>query len=103
MRKENELKKFLEEAECRVSWARKTMMLGRIVSGDDPVPPGAPYSEAEWKKLRLDAISQGFQSILSKGYIDTTNPLDGRDYEYWEGIMSALRWVIGDDKHSLDT
>ena len=65
MRKEKVLRKFLEEAECRVSWVRKTVALNRIANGVDPIPPGAPYTEEEWRKLRLDALDQGFKSILS--------------------------------------
>lgn len=103
MRKEKVLRKFLEEAECRVSWVRKTVALNRIANGGDPIPPGAPYTEEEWRKLRLDALDQGFKSILSKGYVNPEDPLDGMEYEYWVGIMSALRWVLGDDRHFLDT
>lgn len=103
MRKEEALRKFLEEAECRVSWVRKKEMLNRISNGEDPVPPGIPYTEDEWKKRRLEALGRGFKSILSKGYVNPENPLDGMEYDYWVGIMSALRWVLGDDKHFLDT
>ena len=103
MRKEKELYKYLEEAECRVSWVRKTNMLNRIANGDDPMPAGFPGTQEAWTKKRLELLDQGFKSIQKKFVIDATDPLAGRSYEYWEGIMSAIRWVLGDEKDSLDT
>ena len=29
--------------------------------------------------------------------------MDDWDYGYWSGILAATRWVLGDDKNSLDT
>lgn len=49
------------------------------------------------------ARRKNVERVLSK-YIDI--PEDGyTDWEcgYWNGIMGALRWVLGDDKDFLDT
>ena len=103
MRKLKDIDEYLAEATDRVAWMRKTWTLNKIAMGGDPAPPGVSYTQDEWRKLRLDALDTGFKSILSAGRVDPANPLAGRDYEYWEGIMAALRWVKGCDKDDLDT
>lgn len=103
IRKLKDIDEYLAEATDRVAWMRKTWTLNKIAIGGDLVPPGVPYTQDEWQKLRLDALDKGFKSILSAGRIDPANPLSGREYEYWEGVMAALRWVKGCDKDDLDT
>lgn len=103
LRKLQEINEYLAEATDRVAWTRKTWTLNKIAMGGDPAPAGSTYTQDEWRKLRLEALDKGFKSILSAGRIDAMNPLDGREYEYWEGVMAALRWVKGCDKDDLDT
>lgn len=103
MRTEKELYKYLEEAECRVSWVRKTHALNRIANGADLMPVGFPSTQEEWVKKRMELLDQGFKALQKKCVIDAADPLSGWSYEYWEGIMAALRWVLGEDKNSRDT
>lgn len=57
----------------------------------------------------LEARRQGQVDYLFEKYPDIPTDRRGRinytDWEcgYWNGIMSALRWVLGDEKDFLDT
>ena len=101
IRKEKAIRDYLCEAEDRVSYIRKMIVLNNIANGNDPAPPG--FDKDEWRKTRLSLIDQGLKKILSRGHIKNGDALCGYEYEYWEGVMAALRWVLGSDKDFLDT
>ena len=103
LRKHKEIEKYLEEAETRVSWARKQNLLNQIMNGEDIVPYHFNMSQDEWTKKRLEALNEGFTKLRAKKIIQEDDYLDGWDYYYWVGIMSALRWVTGAEKDFLDT
>ena len=44
----------------------------------------------------IDRIFSTYNDIPEDGYTDW-------ECGYWNGIMGALRWVLGDDKDFLDT
>lgn len=58
-----------------------------------------PCDNPETEKRRLAAIDRIFSTyddIPENGYTDW-------ECGYWNGIMGALRWVLGSDKDELDT
>ena len=108
LRRHKEIERYLDEAETRVSWMRKQYALDRIANGEDQVPDGYHMTQEEWIKKRFDALNQGLRVLASKNILGKVgkhpeDPLDGRSYDYWQGVMSALRWVVGMEKDFLDT
>lgn len=58
-----------------------------------------PCEDPDTEKRRVDAIERIFNAyddIPENGYTDW-------ECGYWNGIMGALRWVLGSDKDELDT
>lgn len=54
-----------------------------------------PDIEAD-RQIAVKRILKTYDDIPDEGYTDW-------DCGYWNGIMGALRWVLGDDKDFLDT
>lgn len=100
MRKQSEIEQWLEEAEDRVSYARKVVTLNQIMRGADIAPPG--YDQSEWTKTRLELLREGMSKIMKRGHFGN-DPLGNFDYEYWVGVMAGLRYALGCDKHDRDT
>lgn len=81
-RSKKEIIKYREEAFDKV-W------LMRSSTCDNP----------EIEKRRLEAVDRIFATyddIPAEGYTDW-------ECGYWNGIMGALRWVLGSDRDELDT
>ena len=58
-----------------------------------------PCEEAEIEKRRLAAIERIFNTyddVPDEGYTDW-------ECGYWNGILGAMRWVLGEEKDFLDT
>ena len=51
----------------------------------------------------LEKCNQVIDEVCKKYNIDFKKPMSDWDYGYWCGILSALRWVMGEDKDMLDT
>ena len=81
MRKEKQILKYLEEAETKVWYMRSR-----------------PCDNTEIEKDRLKAIKQ-----VEKEYPEVLEGFDDWECGYWNGIMGALRYVLGEDKDMLDT
>lgn len=79
MRKVKEIEEYMDEAFDKVWYCRTT-----------------PCEDKEIEKARVENMNR----ILSK--YDSI-PEDDWDYGYWSGIFATLRWVLGDEKDSLDT
>lgn len=48
------------------------------------------------KQAKIETILETYDDIPADGFTDW-------ECGYWNGIMGALRWVMGDDKDFLDT
>lgn len=81
MRKEKQIFKYLEEAGAKVWYMRSR-----------------PCDIPEIEKERLKAIAK-----VEKKYPEVLEGFDDWECGYWNGIMSALRYVLGDEKDDLDT
>lgn len=81
MRKERQILKYLEEAEAKVWYMRSR-----------------PCDIPEIEKGRLKAIEK-----VEKKYPEVLEGFDDWECGYWNGIMGALRYVLGEDKDMLDT
>lgn len=46
---------------------------------------------------------KAIKKICREYNIDFDSPTSDWEYGYWSGILSALRWVLGDEKDFLDT
>lgn len=57
-----------------------------------------PCDIPEIEKGRLKALKE-----VEKTYPEVKDGFDDWECGYWNGIMGALRWVMGDDKDMLDT
>ena len=87
LRDREEIEKYLDEATDKV-W------LMRSRKADNP--------SIEARRLgRAEFIIEKYPDIPfdREGYLNYTD----WDCGYWNGIMGALRWVLGDDKNFLDT
>lgn len=86
MRKRNEIENYLGEAFDKV-WLMRSRKI------DDPSLEARRRGQAEF-------ILEKYPDIP----IDRNGRLNFTDWEcgYWNGIMGALRWVLGDDKDFLD-
>jgi hypothetical protein len=81
-RRNKEIMEYLDEAFDKV-WLMRTHKC------DIP--------EIEEKRMaNVKRILGTYNDIPEKGYSDW-------DCGYWNGIMSCLRWVLGDEKDFLDT
>lgn len=81
MRKEKQILKYLEEAEMKVWYMRSR-----------------PCDIPEIEKGRLKAIKK-----VEKKYPEVLEGFDDWECGYWNGIMGALRYTLGEDKDMLDT
>ena len=81
MRKEKQILKYLEEAEMKVWYMRSR-----------------PCDIPEIEKGRLTAIKK-----VEKKYPEVLEGFDDWECGYWNGIMGALRYTLGEDKDMLDT
>ena len=79
MRKQKEIQEYLDEAFDKVWLCRSH-----------------PCKDENIERTRMKKVSE----ILDK-YDDI--PKDDWDYGYYSGILASLRWVLGEDKHFLDT
>jgi hypothetical protein len=82
MRNKQEVEQYLTEAFDKV-W------LMRAHESEDP------ELEAQIQE-QADRIFETYADIPDDGYTDW-------DCGYWNGILAALRWVLGEDKDFLDT
>lgn len=83
MRTENEIQEYLDEAFDKV-WLMRTHPVEHL---------------PEIEKRRLEAIERilnTYDDIPEEGFTDW-------ECGYWNGILGALRWVLGDEKDFLDT
>lgn len=81
MRKERQILKYLEEAEMKVWYMRSR-----------------PCDIPKIEKGRLKAIKK-----VEKKYPEVLEGFDDWECGYWNGIMGALRYALGEDKDMLDT
>ena len=82
MRTKKEIKVYLDEAFDK-AW------LMRASGSEDP------ELDAQIQ-VQADRIFDTYDDIPEDGYSDW-------DCGYWNGILAALRWVLGEDKDFLDT
>ena len=82
MRTKREIEDYEEEAYDKV-WLMRSE------------PSNDPSTEAR-RQGRIESILETYDDIPPEGY-------DLFDCGYWNGIMAALRWVLGDDRDFLDT
>jgi hypothetical protein len=81
-RREKEILKYLDEAFDKV-WLMRTH--------------ACDIPEIEEKRLEsVQRILETYEDIPQEGFSDW-------ECGYWNGIMGALRWVLGDEKDFLDT
>lgn len=83
MRKKNEIKDYMEEAFDKVWLMRNCYIAGK-----------EPFHEAS--RSGMERILNSYDDIPDEGYTEW-------DHGYWNGILGALRWVLGDEKDFLDT
>ena len=82
MRTRKEIDDYEQEAYDKV-WLTRT------------TPSNDPSTEAR-RHGKIEAILETYNDIPKEGYSDW-------ECGYWNGIMGALRWVLGDEKNFLDT
>lgn len=58
-------------------------------------PSNDPSTEAR-RQGKIESILETYNDIPKDGYTDW-------ECGYWNGILGALRWVLGDEKDFLDT
>lgn len=93
LRTESEIQAAESEFYDRVWYERHLVMLARVEAGDDHVTP-------EILKMAKEA-AEGVRARHAAGDI---RPVES-DFEWgmWNGKLSALRWVLGDEWDFLDT
>ena len=57
-----------------------------------------PCDIPEIEKGRLKALKE-----VEKKYPEVKDGFDDWECGYWNGILGAMRWVMGEDKDMLDT
>ena len=57
-----------------------------------------PCDIPEIEKRRLKALKE-----VEKKYPEVKDGFDDWECGYWNGILGAMRWVMGEDKDMLDT
>ena len=83
LRDRNEIGDFLDEAFDKV-WLMRNCDISRR------------KPKYEVGRASMERILEDYDDIPKDGYSDW-------ECGYWNGIMGALRWMLGDDKHFLDT
>lgn len=94
MRKKNEINEYMNEA-FDVVWFVRT--IGLLSDGSLENTPEDIINEV---KRNVERICQ---SHGIKNNEDVFEFCDEWKYGYWSGILAALRWVMGEEKDSLDT
>ena len=92
MRKAKEIYEYMTEACDRVWLVRKQSLFLNMLEGTISI-------QADILGECLKAI----EKVCEKYSIDFKEPISDWDYGYWSGILSALRWVDGEEKDMLDT
>lgn len=82
-RTDEEVQEYLEEAEDKV-WLMRNCLISRKI----------PKHEAG--RPAMNRIFSKYDDIPKEGYNDW-------ECGYWNGIMGALRWIVGCDKNFLDS
>lgn len=100
MRTKKEIEKYLDITTAKVSLVRKIVTINNIMNGEDFIPPGV--NQDEWKNKRLELVRAGIEDCHKRLAGEEEHDFVG-EYEYNEGIMAALRWVLGEEKNLLDT
>lgn len=77
----NEIKNYMEEAFDKV-WLMRTR------------PSNVPEIETG-RKAAIERILNAYDDIPDDGY-------DDWECGYWNGILGAMRWVLGEDRDFLD-
>lgn len=83
IRKQNEIKEYLDESFDKV-WLMRNCC----------IPLRIPKHEAG--RENMERILSTYDDIPEAGYSDW-------ECGYWNGVIGALRWVLGDEKDFLDT
>lgn len=91
-RTDEEIAEYMDEAFDRVWLVRKQNMFCNIADGTETIDP-----------IILEQCKKAIIESCAKYNIDFYEPVSDWDYGYWSGILAALRWVLGDEKNSLDT
>lgn len=78
----DEIKNYMEEAFDKV-WLMQTH------------PSDVPEIEAG-RKAAIERILNTYDDIPDDGY-------DDRECGYWNGILGAMRWMLGEERDFLDT
>ena len=87
MRKQKEINEYLNEATDHVWFVR-----------------AHGYNDVELEPSILEGKMRALKEVEEKyGLVYKQTNLSDFDYGYWSGIMSALRWVLGNEKDFLDT
>jgi hypothetical protein len=79
----NEIVEYQEEAFDKV-WLMRSCYIPEKIPVNEVGRPG------------MERIFNMYDDIPEDGYTDW-------DCGYWNGILGALRWVLGDEKNDLDT
>ena len=83
IRSEKEIQDYLTEADDKV-WLMRNYDIAHKLPKHEVGRPA------------IDRILSTYDDIPKTGY-------DTWECGYWNGIMGALRWVLGDEKNFLDT
>lgn len=92
MRTEEEIGEYMSEACDRVWLVRRQNHVCSLLSGEETISLNI-----------LDGMNKAIDEVCEKYNIDFQEPTSDWEYGYWSGILSALRWVMGDEKDCLDT
>ena len=92
MRSEEEICEYMDEAFDRVWLVRKQNLYWNLLTGQETIQLDI-----------MDGMIKAVDRACEKWGIDFKEPVSDWDYGYWSGILSALRWVMGDEKDFLDT
>ena len=92
MRTEDEISEYMNEACDRVWLIRKQNMFCNMLMGLESIDANI-----------LDGCNKAIDEVCKKYDIDFQEPVSDWNYGYWSGILSALRWVMGEEKDCLDT
>lgn len=93
MRKMAEIQAFEHEMFDRVWYIRKLVMLEKIQVGEEEISD----------ENLMDRVTQAMREVEAKYGAEIAEGVSDWDYGYWSGHLSALRWVMGDDRDFLDT
>lgn len=80
IRKKKEIEEYLEEAFHKVWYMRSHSCDNKEIE--------------ERRQKAIKEIETCYPEVKS---------YDDKDYGYWNGILGALRWVLGEEKDFLDT